>query len=251
MRLFLTSSPCDDEGGAAVGLPFVFREDNGFAARLRKRLPEGVLGVMLAADPDDCERNDAMAGDFAAAFEALGRPLSDMLMLDSRMSRGAIARAVRESGVVLLSGGHVPTQNAWFRRIGLARALEGYRGVVIGISAGSMNCCRTVYAQPEEPGEAVDPDYRRFIPGLGLTGVMILPHYQMVRDNVIDGLRLFEDVSIPDSRGRVFYAIPDGSYVLQEYGRAMMYGEALRLADGAMAPWCEGGGWRPVEDADA
>jgi len=31
-----------------------------------------------------------------------------------------------------------------------------------------MNCADTVYAQPEEPGEAVDPDYQRFIPGLGL-----------------------------------------------------------------------------------
>lgn len=30
-----------------------------------------------------------------------------------------------------------------------------------------MNCADTVYAQPEEPGEAVDPDYQRFIPGLG------------------------------------------------------------------------------------
>ena len=248
MKLFLTSSPCDDEGGHAIGLPFVFREDNGFADRLRKRLPEGVLGVTLAADPDGHERNDAMAGDFAAAFEALGRPLSDMLMLDSRMSRGAIARAVSESGVVLLSGGHVPTQNAWFRRIGLKNALADYRGVVIGISAGSMNSCGTVYAQPEEDGEAVDPDYRRFIPGLGLTDVMILPHYQMVRDNILDGMRLFEDISIPDSRGRVFYAIPDGSYVLQEYGRAAMYGEAYRIADGGMEPWCGVGEWRRIGD---
>ena len=246
MKLFLTSSPCDDEGGAACGLPFAFREDNGFAARLRKRLAPGVLGVMLAAYPDDHERNDAMAGDFAAAFEALGRPLGDMLMLDGRMSRRAIARAVGESGVVLLSGGHVPTQNAWFRRIGLGKALADCRGIVIGISAGSMNSCREVYAQPEEPGEAVDPAYRRFIPGLGLTDVMILPHLQAVRDNVLDGLRLFEDISVPDSIGREFFAIPDGSYVLQEYGRAVLYGEAWRIADGDMALWCEAGAWRRI-----
>ena len=241
MKLFLTSSPCDDEGGHAIGLPFVFREDNGFAARLRKRLPEGVLGVMLAAYPDDHERNDAMAGDFAAAFEALGRPLSDMLMLDSRMGRKAIARAVSESGVVLLSGGHVPTQNAWFSAIGLREALRDYGGVIMGISAGSMNCCATVYAQPEEPGEAVDPNYRRFIPGLALTDVMILPHYQMVKDNRVDGLRLFEDISVPDSRGRVFYAIPDGSYVLQENGRAVLCGEGWELRDGQMQKCCREG----------
>ncbi|MBR5344957.1 MAG: Type 1 glutamine amidotransferase-like domain-containing protein [Clostridia bacterium] len=201
---------------------------------------------MLAAYPDDHERNDAMAGDFAAAFEALGRPLSDMLMLDSRMSRKAIASAIAESGVILLSGGHVPTQNAWFRRIGLKNALADYQGIVMGISAGSMNSCGSVYAQPEEPGEAVDPDYKRFIPGLGLTDVMILPHYQMVKDDILDGMRLFEDISIPDSAGRVFYAIPDGSYVLQEYGHATMYGEAWRIADGVMEPWCGDGEWRRI-----
>ncbi len=246
MRLFLTSSPCDDAGGAALALPFVFRADNGFAARLRERLPEGAAGVMLAAYPDDHGGNDRMAGDFAAAFEALRRPLRDMLMLDSRMSRMAIARAVAESGAVLLAGGHVPTQNAWFRRIGLAEALADYQGVVIGISAGSMNSCGEVYAQPEEPGEAADPAYRRFIRGLGLTDVMILPHLNMVRDSILDGRRLFEDITIPDSRGRVFWAIPDGSYVLQESGRATMYGEAWRVADGAMAPWCENGARRTI-----
>ena len=55
-----------------------------------------------------------------------------------------------------------------------------------------MNAAGTVYAVPELDGEAADPSYRRFISGLGLTKTMILPHYQACRNDVIDGLRLFE-----------------------------------------------------------
>ena len=241
MTLFLTSSPCDDEGARGLGIPFIYWKKNGFADALKARVPAGAEGVMLAAYPAEHERNDAMAADFAAAFDALGCPLRRMRMLDDRLSPAQIRQAVRESRVALLSGGHVPTQNAWFSAIGLREALRDYGGVIMGISAGSMNCCATVYAQPEEPGEAADPDYRRFIPGLALTVVMILPHYQTVKDNRVDGLRLFEDISVPDSRGRVFYAIPDGSYVLQENGRAVLCGEGWELRDGQMQKCCPEG----------
>lgn len=84
----------------------------------------------------------------------------------------------------------------------------------MGISAGSMNCADMVYAQPELEGEAADPSYERFIVGLGLTERNILPHYQMVKDYTLDGLRLMEEITYPDSAGREFYALEDGSYIL-------------------------------------
>ncbi len=235
MRLFLTSSPCDDAGGQTVGLPFVYREDNGFARRLFQSAAGARRGVMLAAWPDEHDFNDRMAEDFAAALRVLGVPLTGFRMLDDRHDKACIREAVLDSQIVILSGGHVPTQNRWFHAIGLPEALARYEGTVMGISAGSMNCCGTVYAQPEIAGEAADPTYERFIPGLGLTDVMILPHYQNACDRMLDGMHLFRDISIPDSRGRVFYAIPDESYVFQdEEGGAVLCGEAWRIRDGVM-----------------
>ena len=111
----------------------------------------------------------------------------------------------------------------------------------MGISAGSMNCCGEVYAQPEESGEATDPAYQRFISGLGLTDVMVLPHYNRVHDNRVDGLHLFDEISVPDSVGHTFYAIPDGSYVLQENEKAVLYGEAWLLQGGSMRKLAENG----------
>ena len=70
------------------------------------------------------------------------------------------------------------------------------------------------------------------LPGLGLTKVNLLPHYQQVRDDVLDGLRLFKDITYPDSMGRTFCAIPDGSYLFIEGGRTELRGEAYRIRDG-------------------
>ena len=125
---------------------------------------------------------------------------------------------------------------------GLRSLLRDRPGVLMGISAGTMNSADTIYAQPERPGEAVSPEYRRFLPGLGLTETMVLPHYQMVKDDVLDGLRLFADITLPDSLGRTFYAIPDGSYLLIEDGRETLRGEAYEIRDGRMRPVSAVGG---------
>ena len=108
----------------------------------------------------------------------------------------------------------------------------------MGISAGTMNCARVVYAQPELPGEAADPGYKRFIPGLGLTEYNLLPHFNAVKNDVLDGMRLIEDIAFADSMGRTFYAITDGSYLLQTEDMAEIRGEAYMIRDGAITKVC-------------
>ena len=233
MQLFLTSSPCDDNVPEGVTLPCILDASNGLVARLQERFSSGTSCVIIAASPDAFALNDQMAWTFEQAFAYHGMAFSRMRLIDSR-NEDELPDALRESGVVILAGGHVPTENAFFVRLGLRELMQNYEGIVMGISAGTMNCCDEVYAQPEEPGEAADPAYRRFIRGLGLTDVMVLPHYQKVKDYWLDGQRLYDDITYGDSYGRVFYALVDGSYVLVENGHAMIYGEAYEIRDGQM-----------------
>ena len=97
-----------------------------------------------------------------------------------------------------------------------------------------MNSAETVYAHPERDGEAADPAYRRFLPGLGLTKTMLLPHYQENKEDILDGQRIYEDIAFPDSYGKVFYAIPDGSYLFIRDGKEELRGEAYRISNGKM-----------------
>lgn len=235
--VFLTSSPCDDDVPEGVDLPCIFFEKNRFVVNLRRRIGPVARLLVIAADPYDHPLNDEMTHTFAGCFNHHGMRISNVEILDSRTEQHA-AELVENSNVILLGGGHVPTQSAFFNRIGLKILLKDYQGVVIGISAGSMNCASIVYAQPECPGESLDPYYRRFIPGLGLSDVMILPHYQKERHTILDGRRLYEDITYQDSLGHRFIAIPDGSYVLVENGRARLYGEGYCIEGGAIRAIC-------------
>ena len=240
MPLYLTSSPCDDDVPSGVTLPCIFFTRNAFVDNLRRHVRPGGNFLAIAAWKDGHARNDEMAQTFAGCFAYHGMGFARVDVLDSRNQQDAAALVAR-ADVILLAGGHVPTQNAFFREIGLRALLAESERVVMGVSAGSMNAADVVYAQPEEAGEATDPAYQRFLPGLGLTQRNILPHYHMVKDNVIDGLRLFEDVTFADSRGQTFWVLADGSYILEEEGGARLYGEAWRIRDGVMRKLQEDG----------
>ena len=101
-----------------------------------------------------------------------------------------------------------------------------------------MNAADTVYAQPEEKGEAADPAYQRFLTGLNLTKTMLIPHYQEIKDQILDGKRLFADVTYPDSFGRQFIALCDGSYLYSDGMTERICGEAYLIRDGRIRQIC-------------
>lgn len=127
------------------------------------------------------------------------------------------------------------------QRINLKEKIHKFEGLIVGISAGTMNSAEIVYAQPEMSGEAVDPNYERFLPGLGLTNTNILPHYQMVRDYILDGMRLYDEITYGDSFGRRFLALVDGSYLFIKDGKEIVYGEAYRIENGRIEKICQDG----------
>ncbi|MGM9548377.1 MAG: dipeptidase E [Faecousia sp.] len=229
MTLFITSSPFVEGADRAV-----LSNANGFIDRIREALPPFCRCLFVCSDPERHDLTCRFGTDIVSAFGDAGMYFSRYAVLDG-WSAGEAEALVAESDFIVLAGGHVPTQNAFFRDVRLRELLEGYEGVVMGISAGSMNCAETVYVQPEEAGES-DPDFRRFVPGLALTDVNVLPHYQKVKDTMLDGLRLFEDITYADSMGNTFFAIPDGSYFYQDDRQLLLFGESYILRDGVLEP---------------
>ena len=236
MILFLTSSPSGslDDSHIVNGLD----EMNHFVDNLKKYWKECAKCLIITASPDEYEANDEMTEFFAEVMEDAGLSWSEFLLWDGRDE--VMSKEEFDSfDVVILGGGHVPTQNQFFHEIGLKEKLQGFDGIVMGISAGTMNSAEVVYAQPELPGESVDPSYVKYMDGLGLTKIQILPHYQMVKDFELDGRRLYEDITFEDSFGNQFLVLPDGSYLLSEDGVETVWGEAWLLSDGKMQKICE------------
>lgn len=240
MRLLLTSSlgvhrledgkwqtcPLDDKWGLAS----LIKEAAG---------PE-VSGLIIASDPADFEMNDAQLRDMTQSFAQSGVELRELFLLDDR-NRCELCRLLNRCGLVFLSGGHVPTENRFFTEIGMKQLLRDYDGTVVGTSAGSMNSADTVYAQPELPGEAVDPAYQRYLTGLGLTRISILPHFLPDSRDTLDGLELMRDIGLPDSFRRPFVCLSDGGWLLQEgrdAERVTLSGPAWLCREGELRPLC-------------
>ena len=236
MTVFLTSSPTGplDRSRIVEG----FDTKNKLVENLKERWPEHARCLLISAAPAEAAFADGMRAHMVESMEISGLPVCACDIWDDRTADFSVEN-LKAYDVVFLGGGHVPTQNAFFQRIGLRDKMAQYDGLVIGISAGTMNSSDLVYAQPELEGESIDPEYKRFIPGLGLTKINVLPHYQMIKDVVLDGQRVFEDISYADSMGRCFYALVDGTYILCEDGEETIWGEAYRIADGVLTQICE------------
>ena len=225
MTLFITSSPYIEGADRAILNP-----DNDFVTRLQYVLPPNPRALFVCSDPDSHDLTCRFGADTVSAFCLAGLAFSSYTVLDGANMHMA-ASLVKNADLIIFAGGHVPTQNRFLRKCGLAKILKGFHGVVMGISAGSMNLATTVYAQPEEPGESRGT-FPRFIPGLGLTDVNILPHYQKVKDYTLDGKRLYEDITYTDSWGQNFLALPDGSYVYQDEKELTVHGKSIWIRNG-------------------
>lgn len=233
--IFLTSSPFGplDNSRKVEG----FDPMNHLPENLSRFWEKNARCLVISAFPSDIPACIKMRESMEQSIRVNFPDISCLDIWDNR-TEDFSAQTLASYDVVFLGGGHVPTENAFFEKIGLRENIQKYNGLVIGISAGTMNAAEVVYAQPELFGEAVAPEYRRFIKGLGLTKINILPHYQMTKSFMLDGMRLFEDITYGDSYGRRFLVLPDGSYYTCIEGQGTVWGEAYEIADGQIRLIC-------------
>lgn len=199
---------------------------------------------MVCADPEDYKKNDEVCACLTKSLSMSGLSVSGMDKCDSRNLNAV--DALDTVDVLILPGGHVPTQNRFLQLLRLKERLRQYRGIVVAWSAGSMNCAGTVYAPPEFKGEAMNPSYQRWLSGLGLTDIHILPHFQRLEGDYLDGLRVIEDITYGDSVEHEILALNDGSYLLLEAGKATLYGEAYLIKDRQLRKVCSDGECIPL-----
>ncbi len=220
-----------------IRVPSILIEKNGLLDSLKSIWIQKARVMIICADPCDYEKNDSVCACLKESFPMSGLSISCIDQCDER--NPSIIERIRDIDVIVLAGGHVPTQNKFMKQIRLKEHLSDFHGIVVAWSAGSMNCAGNVYAGPELEGEAVDPLYERWISGIGITDVNIFPHFQSLKDDYLDGLRLIEDITFPDSMEHEIIALNDGSYILIDEGHETLYGEAYMIKDGQINQICK------------
>ena len=238
MVLYLTSSfiPYEEAGSIVKNEPL---EDYGFFEDLKSEWPEAVNLLYIPCNPDDDKENEYQLKVLLESFGSNGIEVGKTSLLTGKDGE-PLAEMISKSNVIYLAGGHAPTQLAFMKRLGLKDALVGYEGIVIALGAGAINSAYSVYLAPELDGEARNPNYVKFSDGLDLTNIQIIPHSESTKKKKIDGLDFINDVAIPDSYGRRFYLISDGSYFKVKNGKTSFKGVGEIIEDGAIIPLKQG-----------
>lgn len=239
MKAILTSALGGSIKVNGTRVPDVLIQQNGLLDRLKSIWIQDARVLIICANPDYHEKNDGVYACLKEAFPMSELSISHIEQCDDR--NPDIIENLANIDVLILAGGHVPTQNKFMKQLRLKERLLDYNGIVVAWSAGSMNCADVVYAGPELEGEAVDPLYERWITGLGITNINIFPHFQSLRDDYLDGLRLIEDITFDDSVGHEIIALNDGSYIMLDNGQATLYGEAYMIKDRQLTQICKDG----------
>lgn len=232
-KLFLTSSLGTNIKVNEERIPCIMDNSNHMIEVLKKTLDKQNKLVIISSDPDNVLLNDLYHRINKESFYLSGFSFSEIITIDNR-NKNDLKNLIKDADLIILSGGHVPTQNKWFHDINLKDVLQSYHGVILGISAGSMNCADIVYSPPESDGEAGDVNYKRFLNGLSLTDINIIPHFDEVKEELVDGINVFEKIILPDSENKTFYGLNDGSFIEIDKDQMIIHGECFIIKNKAV-----------------
>lgn len=241
MKAILTSSLGGQVKIDGKRLPAKLPETNGLLKCIKDVWEKDSKVMIISGSPEYFDKNDSVLFCLKGAFSLSELGTSEVLMCDERNKE--IIERLPEIDVLILAGGHVPTQNSFMKTIGLKERLQSWDGLLIAWSAGSMNCAEMVYAGPELPGEAIDPNYQRWICGLGITKTNIFPHFETLKDEMLDGMRLIEDITYSDSMGHEIIALNNGSFIVVDNGTEVLYGGAYSIKNGEQRQICTDDKW--------
>ena len=207
---------------------------NHFIDRLKAVSPKIDKMVFVASNPDGTIKTDEYSNIIMQALNLDDFEIKQLDVIDHRFV-GDIEPTVLSADLVFLAGGHVPTQNKYFEEIKLKNILKKYDGIIIGQSAGSMNCAENVYCPPELDEEVNDKNFARYYKGLGLTDINVLPHYSDLKEMTISGKRYIEDIVLPDSFKTDIVTLNNGGFIVIQNNNSTIYGESYLIRNGKIA----------------
>jgi len=249
--LFLTSSlggyTKTIEGNEVVEHLTQCNNSNHFIDRLKRYVTKINTFVFIASNPDGTDKTDKYSKNIVASLNLDGFDIRNLVIIDHRFE-GDIKKTILNADVVFLAGGSVPTQNKYFKEIGLKTIINKYNGVVIGQSAGSMNCNSIVYAQPEEDEEFEDKNHKIKLDGLGLVDFSIMPHMNSAND--VDELNhpTVMEMCLRDSYDIPHYGIVDYGFIEVVDRISTAYGKTTYYKNGKEYSVCENGEHVKIEN---
>ena len=197
--------------------------NNGFnpqaAEVFRKKINKRNKFAFVASEFEKIhEKTDKYFHFFLNMFEEADIHFEEAYVIDGRMSADEAQKRLAEADVIWLSGGDTPTQFRYFQEYGLDTVIKQHDGIIIGMSAGSINMAKTSICTLS-CGHFKQEIYN----GLACVDISVEPHF--IRNEVSDEL-------IDLSKKYTIYGLCDESFIVCSGETIEFYGEIYKLSHG-------------------
>lgn len=162
------------------------------------------------------ETTDKYFSFFLNMFTEKGINFENAYVVDGRMNVDEAQKAVEEADVVWLSGGDTLTEYNYLKQYGLEKIIKEHTGVVIGMSAGSINLAETSICTL-----SCGCYKKEIYNGLGCVNISVEPHF--VKDVVSDEV-------LELSKKYVIYGLCDDSMIVFSNKGTKFYGEIYKIS---------------------
>lgn len=191
------------------------------AKELRENLADRKSLVFISAWPDRYKQNDEDSEGMHKMFSIENMPFSSFSVIDERTESDSAQRQIETASCLFLMGGNATMQMDLIKRKGLFEKIKAFKGVILGVSAGSMNM-----------GNPVVDIYESLVPyeGFAFAHITIKAHYPI------------GDPNLMKSTNRVSMEMPvtlmkDESAIFIIDDQIKIVGEIYRLNRGEITPF--------------
>ena len=155
---------------------------------------------------------------FLNMFEEKEIHFKEARVVDGRMTAKQAQAAVEAADVIWLSGGDTPVEFAYLQKYGLVDVIKNHSGVVIGMSAGSINLADTAICT-----RSCGHDPQQIYPGIGCVRISVEPHFVMGE---------LSDELLELSEKYTIYGLCDESVIVCEDENVEFHGEIYKIEKG-------------------
>lgn len=195
---------------------------NGFtkmqAKYLKKDLSGDITITFIASSFDKYDVNDDYYNNMLKFFSDIGVNIKKSYLIDDRLSKEASIKHLNLSDAVFIMGGYPSEEMNNINKFDLINSLCEFDGVIMGVSAGSINMNKTV-CFIDKDGSITEYN------GIGITDFNLAPHFNFDRKDYIKEIELV-------SKKYKTLALPNDSFVIVNNGKIKIIGDHYFFNDG-------------------
>ena len=195
--------------------------NNEIAQLMKKFIKRRTKFAFIASEFEkNHEETDQYFKEILELFQNIGIDFEKSYVVDGRMEKEMAKDVVRSADVIWLSGGDTPTEYQYLLKYELIDILREHSGVIIGMSAGSINLTKMAICTL-----ACGHDKQEMYEGIGCVGFSVEPHFNVNKVSK-ELLEL--------SKQYIIYGLCDESLILCEGKTIIFLGEVYQIIDGTV-----------------